>query len=266
MSPAYPSKSSREYEMCEPATAIAGAGLVFGVGSSIAANNRARANARDQAAYNARIERQQKEFRREVMNYKNDQYEDEIEHYEDLIEYQQEEFEKSKEYIEAQEANVKEDAFSQIATLAYRMVEEETASLLRGVDIGRQVLTGQGSLQAQVADSGIAGNTVRLLSGEIDRQGGEANVAEERNLVSVRRQLGLSQLGIKAAADSAMARLRLPTFQPLAPPAPPTPTSPVNPAAPVARPSSAAAILSGVNTGLNIASGGIDLYNTVTQP
>jgi hypothetical protein len=196
------------------------------------------------------------------MQFNNDQYANDLTHYGSTLEYEKEEFGRAKDLAGLQFDNVNKDYTGKLGTVLLRSVQEEIASALGIENVNAQVGTNKGALRAHNADSGVAGNSVDLMEGEVDRQAGAARRAIERNDEATKNQLKLEMLGIKAQRDTSLANITLPSFQPIQPPATPPPVSVVNPAAPVAVPGVAAIALGGVSAGINLAAGASSLVNS----
>lgn len=233
---------------------LAGA-AIFGAASSIASGADARRAANDTQAYNNLVADQQARYRLQVLSYNNTTYAQDTDFYRKQIAYQRDEFDKMKVRVGEQVGAVNDNFFNELATQATKMIEQDMAETLGVFDIQRQVKQETGTLNATVADAGVTGNTVNILRGEVQRQGGEAITSTRLNSEAIRRQSGLEMRSLKASRDAALASLSIPTFQPIAPPQAPAPVSPTNPAAPVARPSTGSILLNAAATGINMGVG-----------
>jgi hypothetical protein len=242
--------------MCDPiSTVIAG---VVGAGGAIASGIQASNAAGAQADYNAEVEALQKQYRLDVMAYQNADYANNVKFYKDQIAWEQGEFEKTKTHVSDQIEAVNDDMFSKLGQQMTQVVQQDIAMALGIQTVDTQAREERGKLEATVADSGIGGNTVNILRGDIDRQAGNARTVYDMNDTAARQQISNEMRGSVAQRNNALASLTIPTFQPLQAPAPPAPVSPVSPAAPASRPSAA-------TIGLNALSSGINLYSTVSK-
>jgi hypothetical protein len=237
---------------------------VLGAGATIYAGSEAAGAASDQQAYNNQIAEANKRYRLEVMAYQNDDYSRQTTHYGANLAYEKEEFGRAKDLANLEFDNVEKNYAAELGTTLLRSVQEDIASVLQTDTTNSQVATQKGAFAARVADGNVAGNSVALVQGEIDRQGGEARRAIERNNEATKNQLNLQLLGIKADRDTKLGSISMPSFAPLQPPSPPAPVSPVNPAAPVAIPSTAVSVINGIGTGVNLAGGILNLSHSLT--
>jgi len=233
---------------------------VAGVGAGIVSGNNARDAANNAQAYNNQIAALQSRYRLEVLSYNNTVYAQDVDFYRRNIAYQRDEHDRMKVRVGEQVAAVNENMFGRLATQMTKMVEQDIAETLSALDVGRQVKQETGVVNAAVADAGVTGNTVDLLRGEVQRQGGEAINSVRMNAQVQRRQAGLEMQSIKAGRDAALSGLTIPTFAPIAPPSAPAPVSPINPAQPVARPSTASIVLNAAATGINLGIAGGTLH------
>lgn len=221
-----------------------------GIGGALLSGKEARKNAKEQEAYNRKVEELNKAYRLEVMAYQNEQYEADTDYYGRLVGYQKDEFDKFKTYATAQSEAVEENFVDQLAAQMQRVAEIDIAAYLDIEDVNFQELGAAGSLQLAQAEAGVAGNTANILQGEVQRQAGTGRIAADLQYKANRRQAISETKSLKARRDQALSGIRVPTFQPMQPPQPPAPVSPVTPAAPVSRPSTGSVLLNAANAGL----------------
>jgi hypothetical protein len=224
--------------MCDVSLAIAGVSA-FGTLASYSGQA-------EQAAQAETVRRAQQlyadHYRRQVETHNHAIYKQDIEYARDLLSYQANEFERQEEWFERSVGLIRKDYLNQLSPLLLRSVEESIATQLLGEDAVRAGRRERASAAALMGERGVAGNTVDMLLGDIERQVGEALTSYDRNRVATERQLQLEALGLKARADTAINQLPLQVFQPITPPRPPAPASPIQPTAPVAQPSPMAAV------------------------
>jgi len=237
---------------------IAAVAAVVGTGAAIKGGIDAKNHANNQNDYNAEVDRIQKQYRLDVMEYQNADYANNVDFYKKQIAWEQEEFRKTQQHVKDTVEAVETNFFGALAAQVTMAVEQDIAMTLGIVDTNTQVRNETGKLEARMADSGVGGNSAALLRGDIQRQGGEARNMYSMNNESARRQIGLEMQGSKAQRDGSLASIQIPTFQPVAPPKPPGPVSPINPSAPVSSPSAAAIGMSAISSGINM---GISVNN-----
>lgn len=237
---------------------IVAAAAVVGAAAAVKGGIDARKAAGQQQEYNAEVERLQEQYSRDVMNFQNGQYAEDVDFFNRQIAWQEKEHSKNMARAKDAVAITNEDFFGKLSTAFTRVVEQDIAESLSVMDISRQVRTETGAQEARIADSGVSGNTVDILRGDIQRQGGEAKNITGMNAQAARNQLGLEIRGVKTQRDAQLSSITIPTFQPLQAPGAPAPVSPVNPAAPVSRPSIATIAMNGVSSGINL---GVNVNN-----
>jgi hypothetical protein len=242
---------------------IVAATAVIGAASAVVSGIQARGNAQDAQAYNNQVAAQNSAFRLEVMQWANEDYERNISNYTMNLGYEKETFGRAKDNAELQVKNVQKNYVAEIGTALLRSVQEDISTSLQLENTAGQVGATKGSLQARMADSGVAGNSANLVEGDVERQGGNARRAIERNREATQNQEKLQLLGIKAQRDTQLGSITLPTFAPLTPPSTPAPVSPVNPAAPVPIPSVAAIALNGISAGMSAGAGAGNLIKAL---
>jgi len=231
--------------------------IAAGVGAAAAVKGGidARKAAGQQSDYNAEIDRLSKAYRLDVMNYQNTTYANDIDFFNKQVAWQKEEFEKGKTRIEDTRTAVDQNMFGLLAGQMTKIVEENMAEALGLADVAAQVRQETGAVDVRVADSGVGGNVVAMLRGDVARQGGNAATITSMNAASARRQSMQEAQQIKAERDTQLSQLTIPVFQPMQAPAPPSPVSPVNPSAPSQRLGAATIALNAVSSGINLAVG-----------
>jgi len=206
-------------------------------------------------AYNQNVERLQSQYRRDVLQYQNTTFANDVDFYKRQIAWEKEEFAKNVTHVQDTIKAVDNDFFGKLATQMTKVVEQNMAEAIGIVDVNMQAHAATGSTDARVADSGTGGNNVALLRGDISRQAGAASNAITMNADMQRRQDTQDALALKAGRDTQLSQLNIPTFQPLQAPAPPAPVSPVNPSPPTQRIGTASIILNAASSGINMAVG-----------
>lgn len=224
-----------------------GAAILNGISQSNAAG--------DQRAYNAQVERLQSDYRLKVMNYSTVQYAKDTQFYGKQIAYEKDQFEQEKVQVQQSVDATNENFYTALATQMTKVVQQDMAEALGMQETDNQVLTETGALNASVADAGISGNTVNVLRGDIQRQGGVAKNITGMNADASRTQSMLEARGLQGRREAALASVNIPTFAPIQAPSPPAPVSPINPAAPVNGPSVGSIVLNGASAGINLGVG-----------
>jgi hypothetical protein len=214
--------------------------------------------AAQQEAHNKEIEARQRAYRAEIIAYKEEQFEQDVEHYGALVTYQAEEGAKHRDFAERQTEVIKDTFTSQFGAQMRRIAEIDIANYLGIENINTQETAVSGSLQVAQAESGVGGKSAALLRGEVERQAGVARVSANLQGEANRRQGIREAVSLKASRDSALGAITLPTFNPLRAPGAITPTDAVKPAAPVSRPST-------LSTVINVASTAVDAYQGLSD-
>jgi len=231
-------------------------GVVGGIVNGIEASNAAA----DQAAYNAKVEAMNQQYRLNVMAYQNADYANNVDFFKQQIAWERGEFDRTKQHVSDQIDAVNDDMLSQLSQQVAQVVQQDMVEVFGDRSTQDQARAATGTLEARLADSGVSGNTADILRGDIQRQAGNAERTYALNDDAARSQIRTEMLGTVATRNNQLASISIPTFQPLQAPKPPAPVSPVNPAAPVATPSAASIALNGISTGINLGIGAAKLF------
>lgn len=107
------------------------------------------------------------------------------------------------------EAEIRKQAGRQyrltIGDINSRETEERTAATLQTESVARRTALAVGNTQANAAESGVSGNTVAELVGQLQGDQGEANVGILRNRDSIIAQLGRQRESARAQYDATVA-------------------------------------------------------------
>ena len=222
--------------MCVASLSIPAVVATARVGTAIAGH----VSERRHAAAAERVRRQQdaqaRYHRREIEQFNNQIYQQDIDYAGDLLNFQRTQFNLQRDVFDDTVEAIQTDYVNQLGTLLTRAVEESIALQLFGQDAVRQGRRARASAEVAAAGRGVSGNTVDTLLGDVERQVGEALTSGDRTRAALNRQLQLEALGLKARADTAINQIPITTFQPITPPRPPAPTSPIAPTAPIPGP------------------------------
>ncbi len=240
---------------------VAWTAVAIGAGSALYSGISASNAAADQKAYNAEVERLQKDYRLKVMDYSTTQYAKDVDFYRQQIAYEKDTFDREKVQVQQSVDAVSENFMTELTTQFKKIVEQDMAETLAKQDVRGQVLSETGTLNASLGDAGVTGNTVNILRGEVQRQGGVAQTAISMNAQAQRDQSMREARGLQGRREAALASITIPTFQPLAAPSPPAPVSPVNPTQPVSGPSAGSIVFNAASAGINMGVGVTQLTN-----
>lgn len=213
--------------------------------TSIASYNQQRGQASAQRAYNSAVEAQQDAYRRQVMDYQNQTWAQDIDYSKQIIDWQQKEFSRQEAWVKDSQKAINQDYFNKVATLLQRQIEEGIAAAFNIQTVERQARAERAKAANAMGERGVEGNSVEAVVNDILRQEGEATTMVTYQLDAVNRQLGLEQLALKAGNDQALSNLAgsVRVYNPIELPKPPAPVNPVAPAAPVPSPSGTATML-----------------------
>lgn len=237
--------------MCGPALAISAVGAAASVAGTVMSHSAQKKAANDQKAYNRTITEAREQYSKEVEAWQNAKYDQDLAYISDILDYRESEFDRYKTWREDVEDSVQEDYFGKLGATMARMVEEAMASEFQIMGYREQGQAAEGEAVADAANRGVAGNSVRAMVGEIERQ--EANAVTQATLSkeATQKQLQRTLEAHEAEAESTLLNLPRLTFEPIRMPDAPAPVNPVEPAPPVATPSMAAAGLNMISTGVS---------------
>ena len=234
--------------MCDPITAI---GTAVSVGGSLMQHSAQKSAASDQKAYNARIEASRREYAEDVKEWQDQKYQNDLSHIEDILDYRAAEFGRYKQWRAKVEDNVKENYIGKLGTTMARMAEEYLSSHFRDLEVRNQALQAEGDTMVGAASRGVAGNSVRAMLGEIERQEAQATLQNNLSNDATQKQLQREMQAFEGEAENTLLNLPRLTFQPIRMPDEPAPVNPVEPSPPVSSPSALGAGLQMISTGIN---------------
>ncbi|MCB4824281.1 virion core protein, T7 gp14 family [Roseicella aerolata] len=221
--------------MCIPlAAGIALAGVAVSAAGTAMSYSAAKSASKAQNSYNAETEKQQLQYRQEVMEYQNQVWEQDLAYSEDLLSWAQGEWNRQERYdVRARQA-IEKNTLAGIGQVLLRQVEEDMSVVAQGMEVGRQGQQARASASAR--DRGVEGNSVDAILQDVSRQEGEVLNVMAMNRAGTIRQLNREAVALDAQGDQQLANIQLKTYAPQAQIRQPSPVSPVNPAAPVASP------------------------------
>lgn len=246
------------------AAIAAGAAVISagtGIVGSIASSNAAAGNAKAQQAHNEQTFRNQIIDRNRAIDYAEEIFAQDLSFAYENLNFQRGEFARQERILDRNREAIQRNTDWSIGGILMRQLEEDMASTLQELGIGKQAGAMRGAAQVSASARGVEGNSVDAILQDVTRQEGEALATVELNRSVTSRALTRQVIEARTAGTQQMMGQVAQTYAPATPLRVMGPMGSINPSAPVAQPSPLAA-LAGIGSAIG---GGFNLYNSLTK-
>lgn len=218
-------------------------------------------NAAAQAAYNEQTFRNQIEDRNRAIAYAEEIFAQDLSFSYETLDYQRSEFARQERVLDRNRDAIQKNTDWSIGGILMRQLEEDMASTLQELGIGRQAGSQRGTAQVSASARGVEGHSVDAIIQDVTRQEGEAMNVLALNRSATSRALTRQVIEARTSGTQQMMGQQAQTYAPSTPLRVMGPMGAINPPAPVAAPSPLAAI-AGIG---NAVVGGFNSYNTMMR-